>query len=78
MFDPVLSQYINDESFIFGKSQVDSGFVCSHCYSRIFGKVHRIGNDFFDTYCYSMRYILGYEVSRRERPDEKPSGGMED
>lgn len=75
LFDPIVYQFINEESYLYNKYQEDSGFICSHCYRRILGKAHRIENDYLDTYCYSMRFILGYEEIKRAKsgtnlPDE--------
>lgn len=65
LFDPVLNQLVNMEMGFYDEGLKDSGLVCSHCFQRILGKVHRIGNDCFDDYCYSMRYSLGYEEPKK-------------
>jgi len=51
--------------------------LCSHCHMEIVGKVHRSGMKAYDSYCWSMRYILELEESGSDRHGEKvrpPSG----
>ncbi|MDP7266290.1 MAG: hypothetical protein QGH39_12115 [Candidatus Thermoplasmatota archaeon] len=65
LFDPILDRMMNDHLDLYGSDKGDSGFVCSHCYKRIYGKVHRIETNYFDAFCYSMRFSLGYEKIKR-------------
>jgi len=76
--DPVLNQFLMEESLLYNKVQEDSGLVCSHCYQRILGKVYRIENDFFDTFCYSMRFSLGYETTRKRELETATSEPLEE
>ncbi len=67
LLDPILDQVMKDHLDLYGSDKGDSGYVCSHCYRRIFGRVHRIENYYFDAFCYSLRFSLGYEKIKRER-----------
>ena len=77
-FDPVLNYFIMEESLLYNKVQEDSGLVCSHCYKRILGKVYRIENDYFDAFCYSMRFSLGYETTRKRVLETATSDPLEE
>jgi len=69
LFDPVLSEMAQEAMDLYAKVLDDTGFVCSHCYRRILGKVHRIENEYLDSFCYSMRYSIGYETNERRQID---------
>ena len=69
LFDPVLNLMIQEAMDLYTKDLDDTGFLCSHCYQRILGKVYRIGNELLDSYCYSMRYSIGYETNERRVTD---------
>ena len=65
--DPVL------ESQVFLKPQPylkRTGLICSHCHKDIRGKLHNIGNKFYDDYCYSLRYILEAQELEHEKHSE--------
>jgi len=64
--DPMLEAAVSQEM---EDAVESSGILCSHCHQEIRGKVHQYNNQFFDPYCWNLRFILRMgdeEEQRRE------------
>jgi hypothetical protein len=65
--DPILETHVlSDRRPILKRT----GILCSHCHKEIRGKLHNLGNRFYDDYCWSLRYILEAQESEMERYQE--------
>ncbi len=64
--DPVLEEAVCD---IPQNEDKGTGVICSHCHMEIKGTVHRYGNQFFDPYCWNLRFILGIGKDEEHRKE---------
>lgn len=60
--DPVLDQVSMTTDTPYKKR---TGLICCHCHNEIRGQIFNMGNQFFDEYCWSLRFIL--EAQRKEQ-----------
>lgn len=71
LFDPILTSFVEEEFTDLAETKKKTDLICSHCYQPILGKVYRIEDHYFDEYCFSLRYSLGYEVPKRREHEPK-------
>ena len=65
--DPVLDEVAADGSEDPNKG---TGILCTHCHKEIKGKVHQYNNQYFDSYCWNLRFILKMGDEEEHRSDE--------
>jgi hypothetical protein len=65
--DPVLNRAMFDQP---EDSKKGTGILCSHCHTEIKGRVHQYGNQYFDSYCWNLRFILKMGDEEEQRKDE--------
>lgn len=44
---------------------------CSHCHRKIVGRVHQIGNRYYDDYCWQFRFINEGSIENNEKFKEQ-------
>jgi hypothetical protein len=47
-----------------------TGFLCTHCHREIKGRLHQYNNQYFDTYCWNLRFILKMGDEEEQRTEE--------
>lgn len=64
--DPILE--LANESGI-EEAEKGTGIICSHCHCEIKGRVYQCNNQYFDQYCWNLRFILqmGDEEEQRKK-----------
>ena len=48
-----------------------TGILCSHCHLEIVGNVHQLGNRYFDSYCWQLRFVIDLSEGEEEKANLK-------
>jgi len=65
--DPILESAVSQE---FEETVKSSGILCTHCNMEIKGRVHQYNNQYFDSYCWNLRFILRMGDEEEQRKEE--------
>jgi len=65
--DPLLDIAAIDQP---GETAKGTGILCGHCHTEIKGKLHQYGNQYFDSYCWNLRFILKLGDEKEQKKDE--------
>ena len=73
IFDPILSELLDDEGAETNGITWQQRPLCNHCYRRIEGKVYLSNNKYYDSYCWGLRAIIENEESQsKNRSNANP------
>jgi hypothetical protein len=53
--------------------EVGTGILCTHCHKEIKGRLRQYNNQYFDSYCWNLRFILKMGDEEEQRPEERRS-----
>ena len=65
--DPVLEEFIKID---IEEPDQGTGILCTHCHREIRGRIHQYNNQYFDSYCWNLRFILKMGDEEEQRKDE--------
>ena len=52
------------------ETERSTGIMCNHCHRMIKGRVHQYNNQFFDSYCWNLRFILRMGDEEEQRKED--------
>lgn len=47
-----------------------TGILCAHCHKEIKGRLHQYNNQYFDSYCWNLRFILKMGDEEEQRAED--------
>jgi hypothetical protein len=65
--DPVIDTFSMEGT---QESEKGTGILCSHCHREIKGTLRQYNNQYFDSYCWNLRFILKMGDEEEQRKDE--------